>query len=178
MLLEKRIEAVRVVENPQCEREVNQKMNNDPVHSFLLQPVNWVISGIYRDEKSVPISVRGQCAISHHEALWLNEMTMELMPENREKYRNLEYKTIYEYKPLESGMDSSSWVASNPSLGKLHGFIVIADDAILSLYQSSNGNLRGSETLIKISDRQYQCRGALLESGVVSSSWILQYDRA
>lgn len=159
------------------ERDVSPAPVSSPDHTFLLGEGEWRVSGEYIDEQGVPIQVQGSSSVIHYEDAWVNECIMELMPDNRGDYRNLEYKTIYEYRPLASNRDCTPWTASNPSLGKLHGELVVADNVLLSIYQSTNGNVRGSETLIKVSDRQYQCRGALIEGSRKSSSWILTYNR-
>lgn len=146
-------------------------------HTFLFDESVWLVSGIYINEKSLTVDVEGDSVISHRNGHWLNEVNMELKTEDNGKYRNRQYKTIFEYTPIESTLESSVWHASNPLLGRLHGILVFVDDTILSSYQTSNGKIRGMETMRKVSEYEYQCRGALTEAGKRSSSWILRYDK-
>lgn len=146
-------------------------------HTFLFDESVWLVSGSYINEKSVSVEVEGDCVISHRDGRWFNEFNIELKADDSAQYRNLQYKTVYEYDPIDSARESSVWHASNALLGRLHGVLVIVDDTILSSYQSANGSVRGMETLRLISEYEYQCRGALFEAGKRSSSWVLRYDK-
>ncbi len=146
-------------------------------HTYLFDESIWLIGGVYINEKSVPIDVEGDSLISHREGRWFNELNMELKVDHSREYRNVQYKTVYEYVPVESVQESSVWHASNALLGRLQGILVFVDDTIFSSYQNINGSIRGIETLRRISDYEYQCRGALIEAGKRSSSWILRYDK-
>ncbi|MCI0653093.1 MAG: hypothetical protein L0Y38_03600 [Methylococcaceae bacterium] len=147
-------------------------------HRYLFDESVWLVSGVYINERSLSVDVEGESVIRHRNGCWFNEVTMELKAEASAEYRNLQYKTVYEYTPIESERESSVWHASNDLLGRLHGMLVFVDDTILSSYQSTNGSIRGMETLRIISEYEYQCRGALFEAGKRSSSWILRYAKA
>ncbi|MGH8556592.1 MAG: hypothetical protein ACRESZ_03840 [Methylococcales bacterium] len=146
-------------------------------HTFLFDESIWLISGLYINEKSVPVDVEGNSVISHRDGRWLNEVSIELKTEDNREYRDRQYKTVFEYAPIESTLEPSAWHASNVLLGRLHGVLVFVDDTILSSYQTSNGNIRGLETMRRISETEYQCRGALMEGETKSSSWVLRYDK-
>ncbi|MCI0653379.1 MAG: hypothetical protein L0Y39_02715 [Methylococcaceae bacterium] len=146
-------------------------------HSFPFDESIWLVSGLYINEKSVSVDVEGNSVISHRDGRWLNELSIELKTEDNREYRNCQYKTVFEYTPIESTLEPSVWHASNVLLGRLHGVLVFVDDTIFSSYQTSNGNIRGLETMRRISEFEYQCRGALMEGGKRSSSWILRYDK-
>ncbi|MGR9107566.1 MAG: hypothetical protein ACU843_11610, partial [Gammaproteobacteria bacterium] len=134
-------------------------------HSYLLDEAVWLVSGVYINEKSVSVDVEGESVITHRDGRWCNDLTMELKTEDGAEYRNLKYKTLYEYAIIESLHEPSPWQASNAVLGHLHGLLVFVDDTILSSFRNSNGSIRGIESLRQISEYQYQCRGALFESG-------------
>ncbi|MGH8556489.1 MAG: hypothetical protein ACRESZ_03310 [Methylococcales bacterium] len=150
---------------------------NDRKHTFLFDESVWLVSGIYINEKSVSVEVEGDSVISHRDGSWFNEVSIELKIEDNRDYRNHQYKTRFEYSPIESLMEPSDWHASNAVLGRLHGVLVFVDDLILSSYQNTNGNIRGMESMRRISEYEYQCRGALIEGGRRSSSWVLRYDK-
>lgn len=146
-------------------------------HSYLYDESTWLVSGHYVNEKSVSIDVEGASVITHGDQYWFNEVTMELKTKNSGEYRNLEYKTVYEYTPIDSGIDSSIWHGSNALMGRLHGVLVFVDDTILSSYQTTSGNIHGMEAFLRVSATVYQCRGALFEAGNKSSSWVLRYEK-
>lgn len=143
-------------------------------HTYLFDESVWLVSGVYINEKSISVDVEGDSVISHRNGRWFNEVNMELKAEHSTQYRNLQYKTVYEYAPIESVREASVWHASNALLGRLHGVLVFVDDTILSSYQTTNGSIRGMEALRLITEYEYQCHGALFEAGKKSSSWILQ----
>jgi hypothetical protein len=159
------------------ESVISAEPSNLNRHTYLFEEAIWLIGGVYINERSIPIDVEGDSVISHREGRWFNELSMELKVDHSREYRNVQYKTVYEYAPVESVQESSVWHASNALLGRLHGMLVFVDDTIFSSYQNINGSIRGMEILRKISDYEYQCRGALIEGGKRSSSWILRYDK-
>jgi hypothetical protein len=146
-------------------------------HTYLFDECVWLVRGIYINEMSVPVDVEGRSLIVHRADRWLNEVMMELKAADSAQYRNLQYKTIHEHTPIKAEGESSTWHASNPLLGRLQGVLAFVDDTVLSSFQNSSGNIRGMESLLRISEYEYHCRGALFESGKRSSSWILSYNR-
>ena len=180
------------VENPRPLKEANNEsrevdemvdsrvlptQSETPRHTYLFDEGVWLVSGVYINEKSVPVEVEGESTIHHRDGRWLNEINMELKAANSAQYRNVQYKSVYEYAPVEAAHQVSAWEASNAALGRLHGTLLFIEDMILSSYQTSNGSIRGMETMRQITENQYQCRGALFERGERTSSWVLLYDR-
>ena len=151
--------------------------SNAARHTFLFDQSAWLIGGVYINEKSVSVDVEGECQILHRDGRWFNELNLELKIDDNREYRNIQYKTLYEYGPVESVQESSTWHASNALLGRLQGILVFVDDTIISSYQNMSGNIRGVEIFRMKSEFEYHCRGALFEAGKRSSSWILRYDR-
>jgi hypothetical protein len=147
-------------------------------HSYFVDESSWVVSGTYLNEKSVPVTVEGKSVVTRRGDLCFNEVAMKLSPPEGEDYRSLEYRTVYEYAPIETGTDSTVWQASNDPLGRLHGVLAFVDEMILSSYQTTSGSIRGVETFLRISANEYRCRGVLFESGKKSSSWALRYRKA
>jgi hypothetical protein len=147
-------------------------------HSYFVEESSWVVSGVYVNEKSVPATVEGESVVTQRGDRCFNEVAMKLSPTEGEDYRNLEYRTVYEYAAVETGADSTAWQASNDLLGRLHGVLAFVDETILSSYQTTSGSIRGVETFVRISANEYRCRGALFESGKKSSSWALRYRKA
>ena len=162
-----------------CDRmRDNRLVESAPIfcgHTYLLEESRWLLGGVYINEMSVSVDVEGDSLISYRDGSWFNELKMELKTNDSAEYRNLQYKTVYEYQAIESLQDASAWQGSNALLGRLHGILVFVDDTILSSWQTSNGCIRGMESLRQISESEYQCRGALFETGKRSSSWILRY---
>ena len=146
-------------------------------HTYLFEEGLWAANGIYINEPGDQVDVHGSSIITHHEEKWVIELVMELMPKDHSEYRNLEFKTVYEVQPIRVLTDATEWVTHNPSMGRLNGLMTVAHDSILSTYQSTNGNIRGIETFIKVSDGQYQCRGALFEGARRGASWFLVFTR-
>lgn len=146
-------------------------------HTFLFDESLWLVSGIYINEKSVESEVEGGSIVSHHDGIWRNEFSVILKTQDNREYRNHQYKTVFEYTPVESLLEPINWHASNAVLGRLNGTLLFVDDMILSFYQTKSGNIRGIENMRRISETEYQCRGTLIEGGRRSASWILRYDR-
>ncbi len=146
-------------------------------HTYLFEEGLWAANGIYINEPGDQVDVQGNSIITHHDDNWVIELTMKLVPTDQSEYRNLDFKTVYEVQPIIAATDAMEWVTHNASMGRLNGLMTVVHDSILSTYQSTNGNIRGTETLIKVSDSQYQCRGALFEGARRGASWFLSFTR-
>lgn len=86
-------------------------------HSYFVEESSWVVSGVYVNEKSVTATVEGESVVTQRGDRCFNEVAMKLSPTEGEDYRNLEYRTVYEYAPVEAGADSTAWQASNDLWG-------------------------------------------------------------
>ena len=146
-------------------------------HTYIFEEGVWTACGIYINDAGVGVDVRGRSVVVHQDELWVIELNMTLLPVEDREYRNLDFKTVYEVKPIVCETDATDWITYNQSMGRLSGKITVVHDSILSMYHTTNGMIRGMESLLKISNDRYHCRGALFERGRRTSSWFLQFER-
>ncbi|HOI72816.1 MAG TPA: hypothetical protein PLO63_01600 [Syntrophales bacterium] len=141
-------------------------------HSFLFEEGLWGARGYYIDSIGVPYPVEGESRITHEGDSWINDSWMRIPADPPVEYRNR-----YVITPFEEGTDCTAWISDNPALGRLRGTFVLVDDAILSVYGTEDGRLRGSEALFRVSSIFYRGRGCLMEGEKKISSWSVELKR-
>ncbi|HDP99555.1 MAG TPA: hypothetical protein ENN22_10300 [bacterium] len=142
-------------------------------HTFLLEEGIWRAEGIYRGADQKAISSEGEAKITHHAFLWINEGVMRMQLE-----KPIEIHNRYEIVPLAPARDFTSFIAINPTSGKLFGKLMLVDDTILSSFVSESGEYSGTEVLIKINDELYNNRGFSFYKNTKLSSWSMTLSRA
>lgn len=135
-------------------------------HTFLLEPGNWLSSGMLWNENEEKVPIAGHANVEHHEGKWFNHSTMRLLTDPP-----VEMKSEYEINPIPENKSSTTWTSLNPALGKIEGTFVVIGDSILSTYRSENGEYTGSEYFLKEDDTTYQAKGVLFKDAVKVSSW-------
>ncbi|NPU83424.1 MAG: hypothetical protein HPY65_02960 [Syntrophaceae bacterium] len=141
-------------------------------HTFLLAEGLWIARGYYIDSIVVPYPVSGESRITHEGDRWINDSWMRIPADPPVEYRNR-----YVVTPFEEGTDCTAWISENPALGRLRGTFILVDDAILSVYGTEDGRLRGSEALLRVSSILYRGRGCLMEGEKKVSSWSVELKR-
>lgn len=141
-------------------------------HTFLFEEGLWGARGYYIDSIGVPYPVNGESRITHEGDCWINDSWMSIPADPPVEYRNR-----YVITPFEEGTDCTAWTSDNPALGRLRGMFVLVDDAILSVYGTEDGRLRGSEALFRVSSILYGGRGCLMEGQKKVSSWSVELKR-
>lgn len=135
-------------------------------HTFLLEPGDWLSSGMLWNENEEKVPIAGHANVEHREGKWLNHSTMRLLTEPP-----VEMKSEYEIKPVPENKSSTTWTAVNPALGTMEGTFVVIGESILSTYRSENGEYTGSEYFLKEDDTTYQVKGVLFKDAIKVSSW-------
>ncbi len=142
-------------------------------HTFILQEGKWQATGHYFDDQGKAIPIEGSARITHLKQFWLNESRMKLfIGDNPVGIVN-----DYEITPFEGGKESTEWISSNPSLGRLYGQFVIVGDSILSICKSMDGTYRATEYFLKVTDDHYRNRGAFFKEDMKVSSWEVELRR-
>lgn len=137
-------------------------------HTFLLEPGNWLSSGMLWNENEEKVPIAGHANIEHHEKKWFNHSVMKLLSDPP-----VELKSEYEIVPIPGNKLSTTWTSVNPALGKMEGSFVVIRDSILSTYRSESGEYSGSEYFLKEDETTYQVKGVLFKNTVKVSSWDL-----
>ena len=134
-------------------------------HTFLFEERHWNATGRYWDENEKEFEVEGAVTVVHGDDHWENKGYMRLIDSG------VTFENVYEIEPVDAGAKSTSWVSSNPALGKLFGRFEIIADSIVSLYRSEDGQYTGSEYFVKIADNRYKVLGILFKGEHKVSSW-------
>ncbi len=135
-------------------------------HTFLLEPGNWLSSGMLWNENEEKVPIAGHANIEHHDGKWLNHSAMRLLTDPP-----VEMKREYEIRPIPENKSSTTWIAQDPALGQMEGSFVVIRDSILSTYRSESGEYSGSEYFLKEDETTYQVKGVLFKNTVKISSW-------
>ncbi|MDX1661000.1 MAG: hypothetical protein R3326_04340 [Gemmatimonadota bacterium] len=143
-------------------------------HAFLLEEGEWTADGTYWEPNGGAKSMRGRARIIHRSDLWINES--ETVVEGSEEEERFENR--YEVQPLTPGDWSTTWIAENPSLGRMRGTFSFVGDAILSAYESEDGRAVGHECLWAAEDGSYEDRGVLFVDGELASRWSVKLERS
>ena len=101
---------------------------------------------------------------SHISEYWILDGYMELLLETPVRFENR-----YEITPFEN--DFTNWKSFNPALGTLLGKFALIEDTIISTYTSEDGTYLGVESMIKVSESQYSCKGFAFKNNSKLSSW-------
>jgi hypothetical protein len=89
----------------------------------------------------------------------------------------LRFQNIYRIAAPRGDARILHWQSENPALGTLKGVFFVADDTILSAFQSSDGGSLGSEAIRQLAPDRYEAHGLFLAAGAVVSSWSMELIR-
>ena len=82
-----------------------------------------------------------------------------------------EFHHVYEVPVPRAGARTIPWRSHNPAIGPLEGVFFVADDAIMSSFQSSDGGFGRSEHMTRLAPDHYEAGGLFPRAGVVLSAW-------
>lgn len=151
----------------------SKRERNAAHHAFLLEEGEWLADGTYWEPERGARPMAGSARIIHGSDVWINESeTIVGDGEVEERFENR-----YEVRPLRSGESSTSWVSTNPVLGRMSGIFSFVGDAILSAYESEDGRAAGHECLWAVEDGSYEDRGVLFVDGELASRWSVRLAR-
>jgi|SaaInlStandDraft_4_1057021.scaffolds.fasta_scaffold12671_3 hypothetical protein len=132
-------------------------------HTFLFLPGTWDAQGSYTSSGNT-VKVTGKTTISHHENKWIINSSMKL--ESGTVIQN-----DYEVVPFKDSCISTTWVSTNPILGKLIGDFTLQNNQIIENYHTEDQAFEGKEIMTMLDDSNYTCEGTLHHKGNVKSSW-------
>ena len=132
-------------------------------HTWLLEPGVWAASGRFWQDGEVEGEGHGRSIVRHGERVWEIEGPMTILGEPPAEFRN-----TYEVPIPRAGARTIPWRSHNPAIGPLEGVFFVADDAIMSSIQASDGGFAGSEHMTRLAPDRYEARGLLLRGGSCS----------
>jgi hypothetical protein len=143
-----------------------------PRHTWLFEPGAWTATGRFWEKGEVEREAHGASIVRHTGALWEIEGSMEILADPPVRFQN-------NYRIIAPRGDARilHWQSENPALGTLKGVFLVADDTILSTFQSSDGGSLGSEAMRQLTPDRYEARGLFLAAGAVVSSWSMELVR-
>lgn len=151
----------------------SRRERNASHHAFLLEEGEWLAEGTYWEPAGGARPMSGSARIVHGTDVWINESeTIVGAADGEERFENR-----YEVRPLLPGESSTSWVSTNPVLGRMNGTFSFVGDAILSAYESEDGRAVGHECLWAAEDGSYEDRGVLFVDGALASRWSVRLVR-
>jgi hypothetical protein len=138
-------------------------------HTFLFEPGTWTASGQFWERGEIECAGQGLSIVRHTSVIWELEGTTRraagTLSEHLQAHRpsrRLTYRALAVEEPGDR----------NP-----HGEFFVADDTIISSFQSSDGEFVGSEHMTYLAADRYQVRGLFLASGAVVSAWSMELMR-
>jgi hypothetical protein len=114
----------------------------------------------------------GEVRVVHWPGVWLIESKLAFA-----MGAGGEVETSVEVTPLADDADHTTWTAFSSVLGKHRGHFVVFDETILSSFESSEPERRGTDVLRRIDENTYESVGALFEGARRVASWALQMTR-
>jgi hypothetical protein len=141
-------------------------------HTWLFEPGIWTATGRFWDKGELEREGRGRSIVRHAGAVWEIEGSMEIFGESLVRFQN-----NYRIAAPRDGARVIPWQSENPAIGALGGVFVIADEIIMSSFQSTDGASVGSEHMTCLAADRYQARGLFLASGAVVSAWSMALTR-
>ena len=141
-------------------------------HTWLFEPGSWSATGRFWEKGEVERDGHGTSIVRHTGVLWEIEGRMEILGEPPLRFQN-----NYSIAAPSGDARILRWRSENPALGTLKGVFFVADDTIMSSFQSSDGASVGSETMRQLAPDRYQARGLFLASGAVVSAWSMELIR-
>lgn len=142
-------------------------------HTFLLSEATWHADGRFYGSDGCPEPATGVTTVRHRPDEWVLDGEMSVGEDGNGQHIENHYRIV----PLEEAEVSTSWTSENPVLGRLQGSFTLVRETILSMYAAVDGDLRGTESLRRVSPDVYAARGALTRGGERISSWAMTLRR-
>jgi hypothetical protein len=137
-------------------------------HSYLFEEGVWTSEGYFFDESQNRFPAEGKLRITHVEKFWISDGSTRLLEGDKREFHNK-----HEIIPFEKFNDYTTWRSQSSDLGAFSGNFVVADDAILSSFDSEKGNFSGFEFFIRLSRSTYKNRGCMFRGTTKISSWAM-----
>jgi hypothetical protein len=141
-------------------------------HSFLFEPDTWTATGHFWEGGQLKRDAHGTTAVRHFDSAWEIDGEMEVLGELTVRFRNL-----YRVEPPSAQGEAMRWRSQNPALGIIDGVFAVADETILSFFQTADWAHGGSETLTRLAADRYRASGILVSAGEVASIWSMELVR-
>ena len=138
----------------------------DVLHTYLLKPGLWELTGVYHDQKENNFQQKGQLVVNHEIDLWTIAAQVAIIGEQKQTV-----ETLYEVMPLKEGESFTDWKSNTSGPEPIFGLFVMVDDAIMMPWQSKSGAYWGQEVLFKVTDSEYRSRGFAFLKDQKVSSW-------
>ncbi|MDR1922143.1 MAG: hypothetical protein LBS31_10455 [Candidatus Adiutrix sp.] len=140
-------------------------MIDQSVHSYLLKPGLWDVSGVFYDSNHNPFPQQGQLVVIHEPDLWVVEGQLTI---NTGQTQTISSR--YEVQPLGEKAVFTEWKSETGGPEPILGLYVMVGDSIMSPWQSRSGAYWGQEVLMRRSLLEYHGRGfAFLKNDLVSA---------
>ena len=142
-------------------------------HPFITDPGDWIVvgHGMARDDL-VKVPMEGRFRIEHSEGKVVNDGVMSIVSPTEP----VTFKTRYELSPTDH-RSRLAFFQVNSEVGDLAGDVIAFEDRIISAYRSGDGQIVGSEVLLKLGDNRYTATGTLLRNGELVNMWKLDLVR-
>ena len=142
-------------------------------HTFLLSEATWHAEGRFYGSDGRPEPATGVTTVRHRPDEWVLDGEMSVGDDGNGQHIENHYRIA----PLNEAEVSTSWTSENPVLGRLQGSFTLVRETILSMYAAVDGDLRGTESLRRVTPDVYAARGALTRGGERISSWAMTLRR-
>ena len=140
-------------------------------HTFILTGGKWNIAGVYFDPKEQLLSVEGRFEISHRKDLWTAICYLTI------GNNSSEIKRVYSFEPSSDIKKGVAFNVEYSSVGKMFGRMMVADENLISVYETEDKLYSGSEYMKKISNNYYKNKGLLFKETEKYSSWSFDLKR-
>ncbi|MDR1045913.1 MAG: hypothetical protein LBP33_12505 [Candidatus Adiutrix sp.] len=124
------------------------------LHSYLVRPGLWEISGRHYDRHNNAYPQRGRLVVTHEPDLWIIETELTITTE--------ETQTLHsrcEVQPLAPGATHTEWKSETGGPEPVFGLFVLVEDSLMSPWQSRSGDYWGQEMLVQVGPKEYRGRG-------------------
>lgn len=128
------------------------------VHTFLIQPGQWMVEGSWIDRNQLPIAVKGKTLVAWNQMEWFSMVTKLVFPGSDRDDIILQYRGR-----LDANERQYTFVLQHSELGNIEGEGLIGPESIVQRYWvlgDERQRRSGFETLRQIdSDRYYYSCG-------------------
>ena len=124
------------------------------LHSYLIKPGLWEISGIHYDRNNNAYPQEGRLVVTHEPDLWTIETELTITTEETQTLHSR-----YDIQPMAPGATYTEWKSETGGPEPVFGLFVLVEDSLMSPWQSRSGAYWGQEMLIQSGPGEYRGRG-------------------
>jgi CMP-2-keto-3-deoxyoctulosonic acid synthetase len=135
-------------------------------HIFLLKEGIWEASGIFSDTNENIARANGAIEIKHSPDLW-NCNSLIIVEDEEIKELRFARSII----PFNKKMNISQFTGDFTNLEKLNGRFICEKDYFISVFQSKDGQLTGTEYFNRFGKSSYKNRGVIFDETKKLFSW-------